>query len=240
MTGDITRILRVPESTNKKNNIKCEVIETSIARYEPSQFFQFESEYPIKLAAPARHRKPVITISSQGANNDRFTDLLYSDPQLRGTLMRRDADQFPSASEYDLSLASKMAHLGMEPEQLANAVLGSRSMVDDKASRRPDYVSRTVARAYVGVRTDDEERLDRIASEEPIKPLEALTEAERQELLKEISDRLTASPRFPVIIKNIVEYTGTQHSYEVVTEHGKKFNIGTTDQIGLEATSIPP
>lgn len=229
MTGDITRILRVPETLNKKNRVKCEVIESSIARYAPEQFFQFEAEYPIKLAAPARHRKPVITISSKEGADERLATLLQNDRQFHEDFHRRNSDQHPSASEYDLSLASKLAHMGMEPEQLAHVVLGSRSLVDDKAARRPDYVSRTVARAYVGVRTEDEERLDRIA-ESPVKPIEALTESERQELLKEISERLTASPRFPVLIKNIVEYTGTQHSYEVVTEHGK-FNIGTTDQI---------
>lgn len=230
MTGDITRIMRIPSTQNKKNRVMCEVIDTSIARYEPSQFFQFEAEYPIKIASPPRHKRPVLIISSKEGPDEKVQTLIENDPDFARSYYRHNREEYPSASEADLGLASKLAHLGMEAEHLANAVINSRNFVDDKASRRPDYVSRTVARAYVGVRTDDEERLDRIA-EEPAKPIEALTEAERQELLKEISDRLTVSPRFPVKIINIIEYTGTYHSYEVVTEHGK-FNIGTAAEVG--------
>ncbi len=218
MTGDITRILRCPDTVNKKNRVPCEVIEDSGARYEPDQFLQFEDDYPIKLHSP-KHGKPAVIISSKEKPDFTLLNVVMTaDPTLAGKLNRNDIERFGGDdSAVDMSVASSMAHMGLAPELLAMGVLYTRGRVDNKAASRPDYVARTVARAFVGTQTKDDEAAEKLRTAHHM-PID-LTENERQGVLRELSTRLDTK------IKNVIEYTGTRHTYEVVTEHGK-FDLG--------------
>jgi hypothetical protein len=114
-----------------------------------------------------------------------------------------------------------MAWMGVKADLVATAIVASRSKVDRKAADRPDYVQRTLSRAYHGVPGTEP---DAAPSFDVSKLPEQLTDDERQGILKELGTR------FGVPIMNVIEYTGSRHSYEVVTEHGK-FDLGTTDQL---------
>ena len=223
MTGDITRILRCPDTTNYKYNRRCEVIETSLARYTPESFSQFETEYPIKLADHRQKRERTIVVSSNLKDAGGSLEVIMSsDPTLARSINRGEAERLPSNSEVDLSIASKLAWMGLAPDTLAAAVLLSRSKVDAKALNRPDYVERTVNRAYVGVdKPKDQGEPD---AEDDKKIPQQLTEEERQDILRELSSR------FGIRIVNVIEYTGTRHTYEVVTEHGR-FDLGQSDSL---------
>lgn len=234
MTGDITRILRCPGTVNHKYDNQCYVIDPpgQMARYTPDQFFEFEHEAPIKIITGKTRRTPIKIVSSkQGGLTEQMLALAEADPHLARLLTRSSASEEDkkkwsddSHSSYDLSITSQMANLGLDVDTVATALVVSRSLVDDKAARRPDYVARTISRAFNGVKTEDEKLSEVVATAR--QPHE-LTVSERNELLAELS------VRFGVKILNIIEYTGTRHSYEMVTEHGK-FELGTTEGISWQ------
>lgn len=141
---DLARVMRIPGTINQKKGQEpkqATIINADGPRFDLSEFETFEA-----TPTPPKVKPPEIKISSQ-APMDKIEAMITNDDMFRMTYNRKRedlADQSPSG--YDMSLANQMVQAGWTDEEVA-ATLSHVRRTNGDDMKRPDYYSRTIARA---------------------------------------------------------------------------------------------
>lgn len=157
---DLARVMRVPGTVNwKRPDEPVEARIVSPPSGQPKRWRRDELAglmLPEELSSGNRGgRAPVAKVEpvaprEDGAAPAAVTALCQNDPTFKRTWERKRTDHPEwTASEYDLSIASQLAHAGCTDQIIADAILARRTLHSenpDKARRR-DYLMRTISRA---------------------------------------------------------------------------------------------
>lgn len=152
-TRDLARLMRLPGTVNGKQDppLPVTVLEHAGRRYTLDDL---RRAAPPRMAAtsggPANaggHPAPTVTLSSSvGAAPAQLIDVLREDAEF-DTAWRHDGPDHWSMSEWDLSLASRMAVTGHYGDELIASVLIAHRLAWNPADRkagRVDYLERTI------------------------------------------------------------------------------------------------
>ena len=159
--GDLTRVLRLPGTFNRKGPepVEVRVLQANQYRYCPDDFDMYlvAEEY-------AQANQPVqVEAISLSADDEppmmKLFALLDNDPKFKRTWNRKRTDlQDQSPSAYDLSAASIAVNAGWSDQEIADLIIGARRMNKEDISKalRRDYIQRTIGKAKAGLQQDRE------------------------------------------------------------------------------------
>lgn len=222
-TGDLARIFRLPGTFNRKpehagNVPLCRIIKVRDVRYTREYFENRLKDFvpqgsQARLAPQAAPKNDPIQLVAEPGKLPQSTEMLMQvDGRFKASVYR-EPQLFPSDSEYDLSIASYMAHANMSDHDIKATITWSRincSDNGDKASRQ-DYIKRTINRA----RSNGNEVSRNGAAPNPA---DTLTEISR--VLK-------------IQVTGVYEYLSAPRIYELETADGGRIKLGPTTQINV-------
>jgi len=141
-TFDLNRVLRVPGTKNvknPKNPPSVEILEFNPAlRYDLSGFQEYKVDVEDVTIAD-------VSLSKLGIIPDRFWRILEKDPKIKTTWhSQRD---FPSRSEYDMSLARLLMPYGFTDSEIA-AILKASPSGKGKDAKLP-YLAHTIGKTRI-------------------------------------------------------------------------------------------
>ena len=150
--GDITRILRVPDTWNYK--IPDRALKVELLKFKPELRYDIET---IKTFVPdcseglgcAQIGNLILDPDAQPPA-DKMVEAITTSEKFRQTWLRERPDlSDQSQSGYDLSLAAIAAMLGWNDQEITNLIIAARRKHDEKPEKalRGDYISRTLGRA---------------------------------------------------------------------------------------------
>lgn len=152
-TFDLSRVMRVPGTTNRKAApVPVRLLRSNLRlRYEPADVEPFMADEAALSSLGGRRTHTVGQLKlDQGAQPDidKFDALMQNDTKFRQSWNRdRKELQDQSASSYDLSLASLAAAAGWSDQEIVDLLVASRRKHGDDLKLRHDYYARTVSRA---------------------------------------------------------------------------------------------
>lgn len=125
-THDLARVLRLPGTRNHKRGVTVEVaVNEPARRYSPSDFEDWLVR-PQRVSTPAAAHSESFTLSADARPPEpKFHVLLDLDPKFAAT-WKRERPEFPSQSEYDMSLASTAAHAGWSDQEIVDLLVAHR------------------------------------------------------------------------------------------------------------------
>lgn len=151
-THDLARLMRLPGTFNAKGQepVPVEREEHDGPRYSLEALARVAQD-----AAPSRSSASVAVAVGADLPTTKFEALMENSEPFRQTWehQRRDHPEW-SDSEYDQSLASQAARRGWTADEVGALVAEhrrSRNGSGDEKADRPDYIERTVAKAFEGV-----------------------------------------------------------------------------------------
>jgi hypothetical protein len=218
-THDLARILRVPGSTNHKNNEHCPVDQYSECdiRYSPDDFDAFLSDdgaitqpsvdtSGVKITFDPSIEFPARKISAMVANNDTFAATWGE---------KRDKAWTPS--EYDQSIATYCAKAGFSDDEIVATIGYHRQMHGHDPKFREDYLKRTIAKGRKFAQK--ETATDFISDYDDTRSDDAEVAGPREDQRQEIIDSLKLTLGIP--ITGVVKYLSDPPSYKLETERGE-------------------
>ena len=222
-THDLSRVLRPVATLNGKYNSRVTFRQVSDHRFNPSDFEEYQAE-----VQPVRP-KPVANIPDEldagmEPPSAKLLAMLDLAPQFAATWRRERGKDFPSQSEYDMSLASMAAHAGWRDEEIVALVVTHRRNGGEPLKLdRPNYYARLLGKAKQGIEaTEAHERLtDRV---EAVQQGEADIEDERDGFLTDVSSLLGFK------IRRILKYVSDPPQYRLVLEEGQ-IHLGGVESI---------
>ena len=145
--GDLSRVLRVPGTMNRKYGeaVPCEILESNDSRYSPDDFEDFVAPHETN-----GHAATAPVTGYPKAFESKFAALLQGNEQFRATWDRDRHDLADSSpSGYDLSLATLAAVERWTDPEIHLLIDKHRNFYGDKPekARRPDYLRRTIDKA---------------------------------------------------------------------------------------------
>lgn len=213
-THDLARVLRPLGTTNHKYGTEVSFLQRADLRYNPSDFEDWVSSAPpTPTAQPAR-------IESLGAVHDgleppseKLMAMLTLHPQFAQT-WRRERKEFPSQSEYDMSLASMAVRARWSDEEVVALIVAHRRAGNQATkSDRPEYFARLLGKVRAGIHADEaEERL--VERVDAVVQGDATPEEERGGFLKDVSSLLGFR------IRRVLKYLGDPPQYRLVLDQG--------------------
>ena len=231
-THDLPRILRPAGTINFKydSEVEYELCEPAIVgadgvepnRYNPSDF----EDWAVEVAMPS----PGVEIPGlEGLNDessppsDKLKAMLNLVPQFLATWTRQRKD-FPSQSEYDMSLASMAARAGWEPVEVAALIVRHRRDGGEPLKLdRPEYYSRLIDKARGSNQAS--ESLERLSDRvDAISLGVRSSEEEKPEMLNDLSALLG----IPIV--SIVKYVSDPPQYRLILEEGP-IHLGGVENI---------
>jgi hypothetical protein len=250
-THDLVRLLRPAGTINfKYENIVeyalCDpvVLESGgeePTRYNPSDFEDYATEadpassatqVPVKKGWNATFNCPedhvpegygTLTEQSDPPAN-KLSAALNLMPQFLATWMRQRGREFPSQSEYDMSLAAMVARMDWEPLEIIALIFKHRREGGKPTNfMRPKYFKDILLRVQGVVRVQEslqriEERVDAISLGA------SSTEEEKPEMLNDLSALLG----IPIV--SIVKYVSDPPQYRLILEEGP-IHLGGVENI---------
>ncbi len=235
-TQDLSRILRIPGTTNWKDEpVPVSVITNNHFRYDPSEF---DSVLPDPIATTILEQ-PNLIIGHLELRDDcappfeKFDALLKLERKFKLSWEhnRRDLkDQ--TASAYDLSLASLAISYGWVDQEVACLLIAHRRKHNEDLKLREDYYARTIAKAREGkIKSQADEVLNGV-----IDDLKAASYAGADSTIIDKDKRdnaITAlGVQFEINLQRIVKYVAgggdTNNAiYTLEGEGDKKVTVGT-------------
>lgn len=163
--GDLTRILRLPGTVNRKQpETPLSVQILSADQRRRYSIDDFENFIPAATPSP-RPNTPRTSAATAVAVDldaqppaDKFQSAMEESPAFRQTWDRCRPELLDqSASAYDLSLATLAVIRGWSDDEIARLLVAWRCQHDERPEKaiRPDYITRTLARARSAAITDD-------------------------------------------------------------------------------------
>lgn len=213
-THDLARVLRPLGTTNHKYGTEVSFLERHDRLYNPSDFEDWVSSAPPPpTAEPAR-------IESLGAVHDgleppseKLMAMLTLHPQFAQT-WRRERKEFPSQSEYDMSLASMAVRARWTDEEVVALIVAHRRAGGQATKAdRPEYFARLLGKVRAGIHADEaEERL--VERVDAVVQGDATPDEERTGFLTDVSSLLGFR------IRRVLKYLGDPPQYRLVLDQG--------------------
>ena len=157
---DITRVLRVPGSSNHKTSTSVPV--EIISCDEKCDYSGYDFE-PYLVAGKVEQGLKQETVSlgkiilnpNARPNFDKFEALCCNIPEFKRSWERTRKDmKDTSASAYDLALANIAAKAGWTPQETADLLVASRIKHGDPLKIRDTYYGKTIEKAFAPVQTE--------------------------------------------------------------------------------------
>jgi hypothetical protein len=213
-THDLCRVLRPVGTTNSKYGNPVAFRQVSETRFNPSDFEDWAAAVlPVR---PPTHSKaedlgdlhPEIQPPPQ-----KLMAMLNLAPQFAAT-WRRERKEFPSQSEYDMSLASMAARAGWRDDEIVALVVSHRRDGGEPLRLdRPAYYTGLIGKAKQGQVA--EEAHERISERvEAVQSGEAAPEDEREGFLTDVSNLLGFR------IRRVLKFVTDPPQYRLVLEEG--------------------
>ena len=216
-THDLSRVLRPLGTMNHKYQSQvyapAPFLLGSGPRYNPSDFEDWAVAVTPAVTLPEKLESVGRLQAEANPPIAKLMAMLNLQPRFAAT-WRRERKEFPSQSEYDLSLASMASNAGWEDGEVVNLIIAHRREgAQPLKLDRPDYYARLVHKAKsANAMKEAQERInDRV---------EAVTQGdtnamdERDGTLRDLSALLG----FP--IRRIIKYISDPPQYRLVLEQG--------------------
>ena len=224
-THDLSRVLRPVGTVNAKYNSVVKFRDISDHRFNPSDFDEY-----MDAVQPIVETRPSTAIGSLDSDLEpppkKFMAMLNLAPHFAAT-WRRERKEFPSQSEYDMSLASMAARAAWTDEEIVGLVVAHRREGGEPLKiDRPGYYERLVSKARASIESDHaHERLaERV---EAVSSGGADIEEERSDFLADVSTLLGFR------IQRIIKFVTDPPQYRLVLDEGQ-IHLG-----GVEAILSP-
>lgn len=145
--ADLARVLRVPGTLNHKGGKQRAVRLESLSdrRFDPSEFEPF-----VLTGGSSSARATLGNLALDGGANppiEKFEMLCSIDPKVRATWEGKRSD-LPSASEYDLSIATAAIQAGWTDQEVVDLLIARRRKAGQDLKLREDYYARTLTRGH--------------------------------------------------------------------------------------------
>ena len=213
-TFDLARVLRLPGTTNFKND----PLEVHIKTHNDVTYTIDQLSSP-HVERPKRKQNP---ISLPGIDSELKLDPEASPSMFKWMMLqenepkairswsrtRRDFDD-QSASTYDLSLASMAAYAGWEDQEIVDLLIASRRHHGDDLKLREDYYAKTLAKAKSTSPKLADKQLDKLDRDD-------------EEAVKQ-----TVSDIMGVTISRLVKFEGDPPSYVLEVVLGERTTMVT-------------
>lgn len=213
-THDLSRVLRPVGTINHKYAAEVEFVLRSDARFNPSDFEDYaDSIRPAVAALPDRVDRLGDLAEEMQPPGEKLMAMINLQPQFAAT-WRRERKEFPSQSEYDMSLASMAARARWTDNEIVALVVSHRRSAGEPTKvDRPEYYARLIQKARAGIEADAaHERLhDRV---EAVQQGDTTPEEERSGFLKDVSSLLGFR------IRRVLKFVGDPPQYRLVLEEG--------------------
>ena len=215
-THDLSRVLRPVGTVNHKYGSKVSLAlagEVDV-RYNPSDFEEWASEIvPVGAALPEKLERLGDLRPDIQPPGEKLMAMLNLAPQFAAT-WKRERKEFPSQSEYDLSLASMAARAEWKDHEITALIVAHRREGGENLKLdRPEYYARLLGKAKSGNSAEDaHERIgDRV---EAVDQGDSSSADERGGFLRDLSALLG----FP--IRRIIKYITDPPQYRLVLDEG--------------------
>ena len=212
-THDLSRVLRPVGTINSKYNVAVRFRQISDCRFNQSDFDDWCAEVvPVKGTPEMREIGELHEDIQPPA--EKLMAMMNLAPKFAET-WRRERKEFPSQSEYDLSLASMAARANWSDEEITALIVSHRRQGNEPLKLdRPSYYSRLLGKAKAGI--DADEAQDRLTGRvEMVQSGEVDIEGERDDFLRDVSTLLG----FP--IRRIIKFLSDPPQYRLVLEDGQ-------------------
>ena len=175
---DVTRVMRLPGTLNTKYDPPREARAEYLngPRYNPEDLEEFivqeipeqEKELPIKEAA--QQTGGTVYDPAARAPTNLLDALLDVDFDFKAVWQKKRDHDFPSASEYDWSIISRVAQYGFTVQQCIDTVIEWRTRHDENPQKiaRNDYRGRLAAKAYKIIKEEELKKADEELSEDAV------------------------------------------------------------------------
>jgi hypothetical protein len=223
-THDLSRVLRPVGTVNHKYGMPVSLRHDGGARYNPSEFEDW-AEAVVPLRAPTHSRpedlgelRPDIQPPAQ-----KLMAMLNLAPMFAET-WRRERKNFPSQSEYDMSLASMAARAGWKDDEIVALVVSHRRDGGEPLRLdRPAYYTGLIGKAKQGMVADEaHERINERV--EAVQVGDAAADEERDGFLADISSLLGFR------IRRVLKFVTDPPQYRLVLEQGT-IHLGGVESI---------
>jgi hypothetical protein len=213
-THDLCRVLRPVGTRNSKYGTPVVFRQTGDNRYNPSDFEGWTAS--VAPVRPPTHSKPEDLGELHAEVQpppEKLMAMLNLAPQFAAT-WRRERKEFPSQSEYDMSLASMAARAGWQDHEIVALVVSHRRDGGEPLRLdRPAYYTGLVGKAKQGLVAD--EAHERISERvEAVHSGDAAPEDEREGFLADVSHLLGFQ------IRRVLKFVTDPPQYRLVLEQG--------------------
>ena len=223
-THDLSRVLRPVGTTNHKYGTLVRFTSEDGPRYNPSNFEEWiDVIVPVGSALPERVEKVGSLSETMQPPGEKLMAMLNLAPQFAAT-WRRERKEFPSQSEYDMSLAAMAARAGWKDNEIAALVIAHRRAGGEPTkAERPEYYARLLGKAKSGMVADQaheriHERVEAVAQGD------STPEDERDGFLRDVSALLGFK------IRRVLKFVGDPPQYRLVLEQGT-IHLGGVESI---------
>jgi len=221
-THDLSRVLRPVGTINSKYGSAVRYRQTSDHRFDPMDFEDWVGEI-VPISAPPRIELTGELHSEIQPPSDKLVAMINLTPKFAET-WRRERKEFPSQSEYDLSLAAMAARAEWQDDEIVALVVSHRRQGGEPLKLdRPGYYARLLGKARHGIEADHaHERLsDRV---EMVQQGDADIDDEREGFLRDVSALLGFK------IRRIIKFVTDPPQYRLVLEEGQ-IHLGGVESI---------
>jgi hypothetical protein len=221
-THDLSRVLRPLGTINSKYGAPVRFRQVSDHRFNQSDFEDYRADpLPIRSATT----RPSVEGLHEGMEPpaQKLMAMMNLAPKFAET-WRRERREFPSQSEYDMSLAGMAARSGWQDDEIVALVVAHRRMHGEQLKLdRPGYYERLLGKAKSGMEADEaHERLsDRV---EMVQTGDADIEDERDHFLRDVSTLLGFE------IRRIIKFVTDPPQYRLVLQEGQ-IHLGGVESI---------
>ena len=213
-THDLSRVLRPIGTVNTKYDSAVRFRETGETRFNPSDFEDWATAVaPLASETHTRVEDLGELHSDLQPPADKLLAMMTLDPQFAAT-WRRERKEFPSQSEYDMSLSSMAARSGWKDDEITALIVSHRRDGGEPLRLdRPAYFTKTINKARQILVADEayevlNERVESVAQGE------ASAEDEREGFLENISNLLGFR------IRRVLKFVTDPPQYRLVLEQG--------------------
>ena len=212
-THDLSRVLRPLGTINSKYGAPVRFRQISDHRFNQCDFDDWCAPVTPIQGAPAMRDIGDLREDLQPPA-DKLMAMMNLAPKFAET-WRRERKEFPSQSEYDLSLAAMCARANWSDDEITALIVSHRRQGNEPLKLdRPGYYSRLLGKAKAGI--DADEAQDRLTDRvEMVQSGEIDIEDEREDFLRDVSTLLG----FP--IRRIIKFLSDPPQYRLVLEDGQ-------------------
>ena len=213
-THDLCRVLRPVGTTNTKYNNPVIFRQMSGARFNPSDFEDWTvAVVPVRPPVHSRAEDLGDLHAEIQPPPEKLMAMLNLAPKFAST-WRRERKEFPSQSEYDMSLAAMAARAGWQDDEIVALVVSHRRDGGEPLRLdRPAYYTGLIGKAKQGLVA--EEAHERISERvEAVSSGDAAPEDEREGFLTDVSNLLGFQ------IRRVLKFVTDPPQYRLVLEQG--------------------